>query len=180
MARAPLMGPLRPANLWDFLVRAKLPAVDRRHGAGHWLQPGFKKCGKTSVRHTQGRTPAPWPARPGQSSRLSPVTTPPVLVELDNASENQLNMWGKWGPQGLLETDAPPLGHWSGQPLQPSWPWPCVLQPFAIWENSKLWPLCYWSKWEFLDRKIWSGGGRWYEQEELRRFLETNTKGRMG
>ena len=52
--------------------------------------------------------------------------------------------------------------------------------PFAIWENSKLWPLCYWSKWEFLDRKIWSGGGRWYEQEKLRRFLETNTKGRMG
>ena len=137
MARAPMMAPLRPANLWDSLVRAKLPAVDRRHGAGHGLQPGFKKCGKTSVRHTQGGTPAPWPARSGQSSRLSPVTTPPVLVELDNASENQLNMWGKSGPQGLLETDAPPLGHWSGRPLQPSWPWPCHdLLPFEKIRSS--------------------------------------------
>ena len=46
MARAPMVAHLRPANLRDFLVRARLPAVDRRQGASRGVQPGFKKCGK--------------------------------------------------------------------------------------------------------------------------------------
>ena len=46
MARAPMVAHLRPANLRDFLVRAKLPPVDRRQGASRGPQPGFKKCGK--------------------------------------------------------------------------------------------------------------------------------------
>ena len=46
MVRAPMVAHLRPANLRDFLVRAKLPEVDRRQGASRRLQPGFKKCGK--------------------------------------------------------------------------------------------------------------------------------------
>ena len=64
---------LRPANLRDFLVRAKLPAVDRRQGAGRGLQPGFKKCGKTrclcciysanSRTHTSTLTNQTWPIK---------------------------------------------------------------------------------------------------------------------
>ena len=46
MTRAPMVAHLRPANLRDVLVRAKLPEVDRRQGAGRRLQTGFKKCGK--------------------------------------------------------------------------------------------------------------------------------------
>ena len=46
MVRAPMMVHLRPPNLRDVLVRAKLPPVDRRHGAGRRSQPGFRKCGK--------------------------------------------------------------------------------------------------------------------------------------
>ena len=47
MARAPMVAHLRPANLRDILVRAKLPPVDRRRGASRGTLPGFKKCGKT-------------------------------------------------------------------------------------------------------------------------------------
>ena len=73
MARAPMVAHLRPANLRDFLVRAKLPAVDRRQGAGRGLQPGFKKCGKTrclcciysanSRTHTSTLTNQTWPIK---------------------------------------------------------------------------------------------------------------------
>ena len=46
MVRAPMVAHLRPPNLRDVLVRAKLPPVDRRRGAGRRSQPGFRKCGK--------------------------------------------------------------------------------------------------------------------------------------
>ena len=46
MVRAPMVAHLRPPNLRDLLVRAKLPPVDRRRGAGRRSQPGFRKCGK--------------------------------------------------------------------------------------------------------------------------------------
>ena len=47
MARAPMVAHLRPTNLRDILMRAKLPAVDRRRGASRGTLPDFKKCGKT-------------------------------------------------------------------------------------------------------------------------------------
>ena len=47
MARAPMVAHLRPTNLRDILVRAKLSAVDRRRGASRGTLPDFKKCGKT-------------------------------------------------------------------------------------------------------------------------------------
>ena len=73
MTRAPMVAHLRPANLRDVLVRAKLPEVDRRQGAGRRLQTGFKKCGKarclcciysTSSRtHTSTLTGQTWPIK---------------------------------------------------------------------------------------------------------------------
>ena len=68
-----MVAHLRPANLRDFLVRAKLPAVDRRQGASRGQQPGFKKCGKTrclccvyssnSGTHTSTLTNQTWPIK---------------------------------------------------------------------------------------------------------------------
>ena len=73
MRRAPMVSHLRPANLRDFLVRAKLPPVDRRQGAGRGVQPGLKKCGKTrclcciysanSSTHTSTLTNQTWPIK---------------------------------------------------------------------------------------------------------------------
>ena len=73
MVRAPMVAHLRPANLRDFLVRAKLPPVDRRQGASRGAQPGFKKCGKarclsciytTNTRtHTSTLTGQTWPIK---------------------------------------------------------------------------------------------------------------------
>ena len=42
-----MVAHLRPANLRDILVRAKLPLIDRRQGASRGTRPGFKKCGNT-------------------------------------------------------------------------------------------------------------------------------------
>ena len=60
-------------NLRDFLVRAKLPPVDRRQGARRALQPGFKKCGKARClcciyskntrTHTSTLTGQTWPIK---------------------------------------------------------------------------------------------------------------------
>ena len=73
MARAPMVAHLRPANLRDILVRAKLPPVDRRRGASRGTLPGFKKCGKTrclcciystnSNTHTSTLTGQTWPIK---------------------------------------------------------------------------------------------------------------------
>ena len=73
MARAPMVAHLRPANLRDFLVRAKLPPLDRRQGAGRKPQPGFKKCGKARClcciysnntrTHTSTLTGQTWPIK---------------------------------------------------------------------------------------------------------------------
>ena len=73
MRRAPMVAHLRPANLRDFLVRAKLKPVDRRRGAGRGVQPGFKKCGKarclccvystSSSTHTSTLTNQTWPIK---------------------------------------------------------------------------------------------------------------------
>ena len=73
MVRAPMVAHLRPANLRDFLVRAKLPPVDRRQGASRGHQPGFKKCGKArclcciystnSRTHTSTLTGQTWPIK---------------------------------------------------------------------------------------------------------------------
>ena len=63
-----------------------------------------------STQPAQVHTPAPWPTRPGQLSRGSPVTTPtwsiisPVLMGLEDVKENQPNMSEKWAPQGRVET----------------------------------------------------------------------------
>ena len=121
MRRAPMVAHLRPANLRDFLVRAKLPPVDRRQGAGRGVQPGFKKCGKarclcciysaSSRTHTSTLTNQTWPI-----SRGSPVKTPTwfkishVLMGLDNVNEDQPNMSEKWAPQGRVETGAQSTG----------------------------------------------------------------------
>ena len=43
MRRAPMVAHLRPANLRDFLVRAKLPTVDRRRRAGRGADMEFVK-----------------------------------------------------------------------------------------------------------------------------------------
>ena len=48
MARAPMVAYQRPPNLRDMLVRAKLPPVDRRRGAGRGPHQGFKRCGKAN------------------------------------------------------------------------------------------------------------------------------------
>ena len=48
MARSPMVAYQRPANLRDLLVRAQLPPVDRRRGAGRGPHLGFRKCGKTN------------------------------------------------------------------------------------------------------------------------------------
>ena len=74
MVRAPMVAHLRPANLRDFLVRAKLPQVNRRgRGASRGDQPGFKKCGKArclccvyssnSRTHTSTLTGQTWPIK---------------------------------------------------------------------------------------------------------------------
>ena len=74
MVRAPMVAHLRPANLRDFLVRAKLPQVNRRgRGASRGDQPGFKKCGKArclccvyasnSRTHTSALTGQTWPIK---------------------------------------------------------------------------------------------------------------------
>ena len=73
MVRAPMVAHLRPANLRDFLVRAKLPPVDRRQGAGRGPKTGFKKFGKarclcciysTNTRtHTSTLTGQTWPIK---------------------------------------------------------------------------------------------------------------------
>ena len=47
MTRAPMVAYQWPPNLRDHLVRAQLPPVDRRRGAGRGPQPGFRRCGKT-------------------------------------------------------------------------------------------------------------------------------------
>ena len=47
MTKAPMVAYQRPSNLRDHLVRAKLPPVDRRRGAGTGPRLGFKWCGKT-------------------------------------------------------------------------------------------------------------------------------------
>ena len=77
MVRAPMVAHLRPSNLRDFLVRAKLPPVDRRQGVSRGLQPGFKKCGKARclccIYSTNSRTHTS--TLNGQSSRASPATT---------------------------------------------------------------------------------------------------------
>ena len=69
-----MVAHLRPANLRDFLVRAKLPQVNRRgRGASRGDQPGFKKCGKArclccvyasnSRTHTSTLTGQTWPIK---------------------------------------------------------------------------------------------------------------------
>ena len=73
MAGAPMVAHLRPANLRDILVRAKLPAVDRRRGASRGTLTGFKKCGKTRClccvyskntnTHTSTLTGQTWPIK---------------------------------------------------------------------------------------------------------------------
>ena len=40
-----MVAHLRPPNLRDYLVRAKLPPVDRRQGAGQGPRLGFRRCG---------------------------------------------------------------------------------------------------------------------------------------
>ena len=70
---APMVAHLRPANLRDILVRAKLPAVDRRRGASRGTLTGFKKCGKTRClccvyskntnTHTSTLTGQTWPIK---------------------------------------------------------------------------------------------------------------------
>ena len=47
LTRAPMVAYQRPPNLRDHLVRAKLPPVDRRKGAGRGPRQGFRRCGKT-------------------------------------------------------------------------------------------------------------------------------------
>ena len=73
MVRAPMVAHLRPPNLRDVLVRAKLPPVDRRQGAGRRSQPGFRKCGKARClscvysnntrTHTSTLTGQTWPIK---------------------------------------------------------------------------------------------------------------------
>jgi hypothetical protein len=73
MPRAPMVAHLRPPNLRDMLVRAKLPPVDRRGGAGRRPQLGFRRCGKVrclccvycveSRTHTSTATGQTWPMR---------------------------------------------------------------------------------------------------------------------
>ena len=73
MVRAPMVAHLRPANLRDFFVRAKLPPLDRRQGAGRRPQPGFRKCGKARClcciyanntrTHTSTLTGQTWPIK---------------------------------------------------------------------------------------------------------------------
>ena len=65
MVRAPMVAHLRPANLRDFLVRAKLPQVNRR-GEVHVeeINQGLRSVERlvacaASTPPTQGRTPAP-------------------------------------------------------------------------------------------------------------------------
>jgi len=48
MGRAPMVAYQRPPNLRDLLVRAQLPPVDRRRGAGRGPHRGFRRCGKTN------------------------------------------------------------------------------------------------------------------------------------
>ena len=73
MPRAPMVAHLRPANLRDMLVRAQLPPVDRRRGAGRGPRAGFLRCRKTSCMcclyteevkcHTCSSTGESWPIR---------------------------------------------------------------------------------------------------------------------
>ena len=73
MPRAPMVAHLRPPNLRDMLVRAKLPPVDRRGGLGRRAKTGFRRCGKTrcmccvyskeSRTHTSSATGQTWPVR---------------------------------------------------------------------------------------------------------------------
>ena len=73
MMRAPMVAHLRPANLRDFLVRAKLPQLNRRQGSSRGCQPGFRKCGKArclcciysanSKTHTSTLTGQTWPIK---------------------------------------------------------------------------------------------------------------------
>ena len=73
MVRAPMVAHLRPPNLRDVLVRAKLPPVDRRQGAVRRSQPGFRKCGKARClscvyfnntrTHTSTLTGQTWPIK---------------------------------------------------------------------------------------------------------------------
>ena len=68
-----MVAHLRPANLRDFLVRAKLPQLNRRQGASRGGQPGFRKCGKArclcciysanSKTHTSTLTGQTWPIK---------------------------------------------------------------------------------------------------------------------
>ena len=48
MVRAPMVVYVRPPNLRDMLVRARLHKVDRRRGVGRRPHKGFRKCGKTN------------------------------------------------------------------------------------------------------------------------------------
>ena len=62
MVRAPMVAHLRPANLRDFLVRAKLPPVDRRQG--EVLKQGSSRVERrgacvASTPPTAGHTPVP-------------------------------------------------------------------------------------------------------------------------
>ena len=98
MVRAPMVAHLRPANLRDFLVRAKLPPVDRRQGASRGLQPGFKKCGKArclcciystnSRTHTSTLTGQTWPIK--QS-----ITLPAEVHRAQGGGEEPLGHRGR-------------------------------------------------------------------------------------
>ena len=78
-----MVAHLRPPNLRDYLVRAQLPPVDRRGGAGRGPMVGFRKCGKTRCltcpytqdtrTHTCTATGETWPIRQAISCQDSSV-----------------------------------------------------------------------------------------------------------
>ena len=83
MPRAPMVAYQRPPNLRDLLVRARLPPVDRRRGAGRGPRRGFRRCGKANClccvyseearTHSSSATQERWPIKQSISCEDSGV-----------------------------------------------------------------------------------------------------------